>query len=256
MFLKPLKLVLSLGLLSTGFETGAYTLIVQNPFFTEIYGTTLPETLVKTFSPLDSVYIIHERPISFEPHATTLTINYDDKGQFVVLYNGFLIRQLLEPAISNAKLLLAKHVRPEMWYILHDRSKQSTALAYYIKQETSGQTIEINTEQQLKAWATKFNDPRGILVNIVSKVVHEESGTTLVYPEIVRTLQRWNSPKVLDIGFIPDNALCLCTDLNQWVEAITKQHDVVPKILLNTEVLVEYGSRLHIEAFDDIYGAK
>lgn len=153
-------------------------------------------------------------------------------------------------------------IYPDTMYVIYDST--TTDLAMAIKQQLQHMNmaaqykIELNsidTEQELKAKLGTFTGKNSVFINLVTMVLHEESGTYLTYNEIVNLAQRWNRKHILDIGLHPTNSICLCVSSVKLVEAIlatTSNLTLIPDIRLNVPALEQAKSRLYIDALDDL----
>jgi hypothetical protein len=242
---------ITLSLLITSSNNCYSDTVVQSFLYTQIFGTSLVERYVVSNGPTKSVYILVPNT---EPRITEPTIFLGTADSLDAINGITVVKQDINVGLAKILLLLNKHlVDIEPVLIIHDTTRASQILANTIKTQLASykpDTVKIESESHLRRVLSERPKTK-LLFNLVTSTQHEESGTKLLYKEVIALSQQW--VPAIDISLVPTSSICLCIDKDGLIAALkTGSTTLTPTVRLNVRALQNIGSRLYIDAIKDI----
>lgn len=271
--------------------------VIQSNMFTELKGTELVEELAvennaKGHNPINAFYLRSFKRDDTETAKNRIGLKLaqylvgniivfgEDALDMVpedntdILYIGF---SQPDRPVKTSILIEPKHLLGIMFNrledelyvnhvtILDDGANYSVKLAKHYKKVLKGlgyasNIITVRTVRELKKHMSGLTKGRGIVINLTTRLLHEESGELTTLQETTKTLQSFNRRNYIDVGFHPLNAICFCIDAGLLVDSVQKAastgQDIVirPGLFLNPDSLNKIGSKLYIDSLYRVDG--
>lgn len=266
--------------------------VVQSNFFTELKGYSLVEKMAinkevnSLDKPLNAFYLrsfrrdetdtaktrIAERLSKFLTNEVIVfgkeALDMVPKTNADITYVGFVPPErkvsteiLIDPKQNLGSMLqrLERQLYLTHFTIIDDGTLFSVKLSKHYTQVLKklgykSKSVTVRTIRELQQKMTVMPKGKGIVINLTTRLRHEESGKLTSYKETTKVLQNFNRRKYIDVGFHPNNSICFCISDNELLDALenamSNKYVIHPGLYLNPDSLNKLGSKMHIDALE------